>query len=165
MLNGAIWLGAVVFFTFAAGPAFFSSEMLGFLPRPYAGAAAQVVIKRYFTLHEVCGIVALLHLTAEWLYTGRPLQRFRLGLLLGLLGLSLLGGQVLRPKMAQLHLRIYARGIPIEQREQARKSFRLWHGISQVLNLVVLAGLLIYFWEVTTPVNAPRFFSLNKFKG
>jgi len=67
--------------------------------------------------------------------------------------------------MAQLHLTIYARATPLGQREQARKSFRLWHGMSQVLNLVILAGLLTYFLEVTTPVNAPRIFSLNKCKG
>ena len=57
MLNAAVWLGAVIFFTFVAAPAFFSQEMLSFLPRSYAGAAAQVVIKRLFTLHEVCGVI------------------------------------------------------------------------------------------------------------
>jgi hypothetical protein len=165
MLNAAVWLGAVIFFTFVAAPAFFSQEMLSFLPRSYAGAAAQVVIKRLFTLHEVCGVIALLHLTAEWLYTGRPLQRFTLGLLLGLLALVFCGNTIIRPKLEQLHLTMYAPGRTSEQREQARKSFGAWHGLSQVSNFIILSGLLIYFSQVAHPLNTPRFFSLNKFRG
>jgi hypothetical protein len=52
--NAAIWLGAAVFVTCLAGPAFFSAEMLAVFggQRYYAGAAAEVFISRYFFLHE-----------------------------------------------------------------------------------------------------------------
>ena len=93
--NAAMWFGASIFFTFSVGPAFFSDKMIGLLTRPYAGAAAQIVIERYFLFHELCGAVALVHLVAEWLYMGKPLQRLTLWLLLGILALGLVGGHIL----------------------------------------------------------------------
>jgi len=54
----AVWFGASSFFTFFVGPAFFSMKMLDMLgvanvqsSRAYVGAAAQIVINRYFVLH------------------------------------------------------------------------------------------------------------------
>src|SRR3989442_11060570 len=83
-----MWFGASIFFTFSVGPAFFSDKMIGLLTRPYAGAAAQIVIERYFFFHEMCGVIALAHLVAEWLYMGKPLQRLTLWLLLGIFALA-----------------------------------------------------------------------------
>ncbi len=73
--------------------------MIGLLTRPYAGAAAQILIERYFLFHELCGGVALAHLVAEWLYMGKPLQRLTLWLLLGIFALGLVGGHSLQPKL------------------------------------------------------------------
>ncbi|MBI2925047.1 MAG: DUF4149 domain-containing protein [Verrucomicrobia bacterium] len=162
-VNAAVWFGATVFFTFAAGPAFFSEAMLKLLGRPHAGAAAQIVLERYFLLHHWCGLIALAHLSAEWLYAGKPLSRFRLALLLTLFGLGLLGGYWLQPKMHKLHMDWYgARSTPA-MRERAQKSFGLWHGVAQGSNLLVLAGVLVYFWQVTHPEGLPRFKGQNKF--
>lgn len=164
LLNAALWLGAAVFFTVAAAPAFFSPEMTHLLGRAYSGAAAQIVVKRYFIFHSVCSAVAVSHLVLEWLYAGKPLPRWLLYLLLGILGAALLGGFVLTPKMKQLHYVMYARGVTPAQQAQARSTFGLLHGLSQVGNLAVLAGLLVYFWQVNNP-NAPmRFFSTTKFR-
>jgi hypothetical protein len=44
-----------------------------------------------------------------------------------------------------------------EQREEALKRFKFLHGASQILNLIVLGGVLIYLWRVTTPTSAYRF--------
>src|SRR6266699_4165311 len=114
-----MWFGASIFFTFSVGPAFFSDKMVGLLTRPYAGAAAQIVIERYFLFHELCGMVALVHLVAEWLYMGKPLQRLTLWLLLGISVLGLLAGYSLQPKLRKLHRTIYGSGSTPAQIEQA----------------------------------------------
>jgi uncharacterized membrane protein len=50
----AIWIGAVVFFSFVIAPAAFSA-----LPRETAGAFLATVFPRYYALGIACGIVAL----------------------------------------------------------------------------------------------------------
>src|SRR5437588_1056080 len=105
---------------FAAGQVFFSGEMRDvFDPNTfpyYSGAAAQVLIKRYFIVQSICAAIALLHLVAEWLYLGRPLKSFKLGLLLGLFAVALIGGVWLQPKLRTLHRSMYFAG-STEQRE------------------------------------------------
>ena len=157
MANAAVWFGASIFFTFSIGPAFFSEQMVGLLTRPYAGAAAQIIIARYFDLHLVCGIIALAHLVAEWLYMGKPLQRLTLWLLLGIFGLGLLGGYGLQPKLRGLHRTRYDPAATPERRAQAAQSFKLWHGTSMVLNLIILAGVTVYLWRATTPGSGYRY--------
>ena len=151
MVNAAIWLGAAVFVTLFAGPAFFSDEMLTALKyRFYAGEAAQIIISRYFILHYICGVLAVLHLVVEWLYLGRHLTRFTTGLLAFLVGLTLFGGVWMQPKMRQLHHTMYLGETQAEQ-DDATKTFRAWHGASQAANLFVTIGLLVYFWRLTHP--------------
>lgn len=162
--NAAVWFGSGIFFTLAVGPAFFSEGMINLfgagnpqVGRAYAGAAAQVVLERYFLFHQICGGIALVHLLSEWIYMGRPLKRLSLFLTCGLLILGFIGGYSLQPRLQALHRTLYAPSSTIEQREAARKSFQLLHGVSQMLNLVVLGGVLVYLWRVTTPGSAYRF--------
>jgi hypothetical protein len=155
--NAAVWFGATLFFMFVVGPAFFSEQMLALLGRPHAGAAAQVVLERYFLMHQVCGGLALIHLVAEWLYMARPLNRLTLWLLFGLLGLGLAGGYAIQPRLQNWHREMYGPASTPARREAAGKSFRSWHGMSQVLNLLVLGGVGLYLWRVVTPPNSYRF--------
>jgi hypothetical protein len=158
LANVAIWLGASVFFTLAAGPAFFSEEMLQLLGRPHAGAAAQLVLERYFIMHQVCAGVALLHLVGEGMYMGRAIHRWTLGMLLVLLVFSLVGGYVIQPQLRSLHLTMYRPGTAAEEQESAGRSFRILHGVSQVMNLVMVAGVFIYLVRLTkAPAEAPRY--------
>src|SRR5580765_3504068 len=90
IVNAAVWFGSIIFFTFAAGPAFFSDEMIHLLGRPHAGAAAQVIVHRYFLVQQWCAAIAIAHLIAEWLYTGRPFHRLILLLLMALFLIGLL---------------------------------------------------------------------------
>ena len=172
IMNAAIWLGAAVSFTFAAAPAFFSGEINALGLHPFwHGAMAQLVIARYFYLQYICGVIALAHLLAEWVYLGRALQRLTLGLLLGLLCLGFTGGLWLQPKLKKLHLIKYSMSeqykpitIPAADRVQAARSFGLWHGVSRVVDLVAMGGLVVYFWRVTHPTDNLRFVSSNKFR-
>lgn len=158
LANAAVWIGASIFFTVAVGPAFFSESMLRLLGRPHAGAAAQLVLERYFIMHQICAGVALLHLLGEGVYLGRTIHRWTLGLLLVLLSFSLVAGYVVQPQLQSLHLTMYRPGVPVEEQEAASRSFRLLHGVSQVMNLVVVGGVLIYLVRLTKPpAEAPRY--------
>ena len=165
VLNAAVWLGAAVFFTLAVGPAFFSKAAAAVpVPKFYAGAFAQIVLERYFYLQQVCGVIAVVHLVAEWFYLGRPIQRINVALLSGLLFLGFAGGLWLQPKLARLHLVKYgmteqyqAAPEPVPVRQAAARSFGRWHGVSMFCNLLALSGLTVYFWRVTHPSDHLRF--------
>ena len=173
IMNAAIWLGAAVFFTFAAAPAFFRGDIKSLGLHPFwPGAINQLVLARFFSLQYICGTLALAHLLAEWVYLGRALQRFTLGLLLGLLCVSFTGGLWLTPKLKKLHLTKYSMSaeykplaIPAAERLAADNSFKTWHGVSQIFNLLAMGGLVIYFWRVTHPTDNLRFVGAPKFRG
>jgi hypothetical protein len=168
ILNAGIWLGAAIFFSFGAGPALFSQEtqnLLGPKNYPYfSGAIAQIVIARYFRLQVICCFVALVHVLAEWLYCGKSPRRLRLSLLAGLVVVSLLGDYWLQPKLKDLHATKYSVSATLEKREAASQSFRAWHGISQSVNLLMLAGLITYLWRLANPPDEPRFLNTAKFR-
>lgn len=169
LINAAVWFGAAVFFTVGAGPAIFSQDMrrlLGENNYPYfSGAIAQIVIASFFKLQLACSIVALLHALAEWLYLGRSLRRFGLGLLVGLFVLGLVGTFWMQPKIKELHAARYAVNQPATVSAAKAKSLRLWHGAAQGANLVMLAGLAVYVWRVAHPVSTARFVSPTKLWG
>jgi len=52
-----------------------------------------------------------------------------------------------------------------EIREAANRSFRAWHGVSQVVNLLVVTGLAVYLWRAANPSDPTRFVSAFKFTG
>ena len=164
VLNAAVWFGGAVFFATTVAPAFFSEEMGRLLPLAYAGAAIQVVVARFFILQYWCGGIALVHLVAEWLYLGRPLQRFAFGLALGILALSLVGGVWIQPKIRTLHTIKYARGSTQEQRDAAGASLRTWHALSESLFALATLGMLIHLGRIASASNAPRFISATKFR-
>ncbi len=157
VINAALWFGGTVFFTFFSGPAFFSDSMVNLLGKAYAGAAAQIVIERYFTLHLVCGLLALAHLVAESLYLGRPILRRTLALVAAVFILTLVGKYGLQPTLQRLHLKMYHPTTPAELREPARKSFGLWHAASSSLNLVVLVGVSAYLLRAARSGDNSRF--------
>ncbi len=167
ILNAAVWFGTAIFFTFGAGPATFSPEMkslLGSNNFPYfSGAIAEILIARYFHLQIICGAVAVVHLLAEWLYLGKYPHKIQLGLLVALCSVVLIGGYWLQPKMKALHAVKYGLNTRPEVREAADRSFRAWHGISQVVNLLAVGGLAAYLWRAANPFDQTRFVSSVKF--
>lgn len=170
VVNAAVWLGGAVFFSFFAAPAFFSPEMATTLGLPdtqfhsFIGRVAQVVIGRYFRFHLICLVIAAMHLLAEWLYLGRPSRKLSFGLLAVFCAITLFGGAWLQPKLQKLNQVRYSNAAAAE-REDARKSFLLWHGISQALNLFMIGGLVVHVWRTTNPSDTPRFISSVKFRG
>lgn len=168
LMNAAVWFGGSVAFTFVLGPSVFSADMrqlLGPANQAYfTGAIAQVLVGRYFDLQMICALIALFHALAERIYCGRPLSRLWTGLLLGLFAASLLGGLALEPKIKRLHVLKYAVNRAPAERAAAGRSLALWHGVSQTVNLLALAGLAAYTWRVAQPANAARFIPAAKFQ-
>ena len=168
-MNAAVWFGAAIFFTFGIGAAPFSPEMkelLGPKNAPYfSGAIAQIFIARYFHLQLACGLVALLHLLAEWIYFGRTPQQASVGLLIILVMIGLVGGYWIQPRLKELHRTKYLVKTTQAQHDASEHSFRVWHGASQGLNLLMLAGLGLYLWRVANPCDSTRFLSATKFRG
>jgi len=160
VINAAVWLGAAVLFTFGTGPAVFSEDMrtlLGPANFPYfSGAVAQVLIVRFFRLQLICAVIALTQLFATWLYLGRPPGRFTGGLLAVVLALGLVMDFGFQPHIKKLHLTQHAPNLPVERREAAARSLRLWHRLAQGTHCCLLIGLTVYLWRVAHPADPSR---------
>ena len=167
ILNAAVWFGTAIFFSFGAGLAPFSQEMRNLLgPNnfPYfSGAIAQILIARYFFFQVGCACVAVLHLSAEWLYLGKYPQKLQFGLCIGLASAALIGGYWLQPRMKALHATKYGVNTQPAIRAAADRSFKAWHGVSQAVNLLMIGGLAVYLWRAANPSDPTRFVSATKF--
>jgi hypothetical protein len=168
LLNAAIWFGASFYFAIAVAPTASSQELQTLLTANnypfFGGAIAQIFLTRFLRLHLICAIIAFLHLTAEWIYLGRYPQRLRLGLLSILFFVGLLSAYWIQPSLRQWHLLKYGRTTSAADREQAARSFRIWHTVSESINLFLLAGVGVYFWGVSNPPDPARFVSTAKFR-
>ena len=167
ILNAAVWFGSAIFFTFGAGFVPFSQSMKDLLgPSNYpffSGAIAQLFVASYFRFQLGCAVVAALHLIAEWVYLGKYPQKFQVGLLIGLASVTLMGGFLLQPRLKTLHATKYGVNTRPNVREAASKSFKAWHGVAQVVNLLVVGGLGVYLWRAANPSDQARFVSAVKF--
>ena len=65
-LNAAIWLGGAVFFTFIAGPTFFSPELEAILPKPENGIAARFMIGKLTAFQIACASISVISLLIGW---------------------------------------------------------------------------------------------------
>jgi len=167
-MNAAVWLGTAIFFTFGAEPACFSADMQAALGASgdsyFPGAIAAVVASRYYHITLACGVVALLHLLAEWMYMGRPARRFSFVLVAGLFLLTLIGSNAIQPASTRLNRKHYTASQPAE-RDSAAKSFRLLHATTRVVNALVIGGLILYVWRVGSPSDTLRFVRPVQFRG
>lgn len=157
VLNAAIWLGATVFFTVGAGPAIFSDEMAAFTHASHRARIAEILIARLFVLQQVCGLIALALLLVEFVRAGRLIRRLPLAVVSGLFVVSLVSGFWLVPKMHSLQRVRYSAVSTPQQQAAAARTFNALHGLSQTMNLFVIAGLLFHLAQVTRlPQDTPR---------
>lgn len=163
VMNAAVWFGAAIFFNFLIAPLFSSPEALSVLSWKLSGWLAQGALERYFQLNLWCAGIGLLHLVAECVYLGRPLSRLHLFLLAGLLCLTLAGSYGLQPQLQKLHIARYHQRSSPQEIQQATRGYGAWNGVTQFLNYLALAGILVYFWQVSGLNSAAR--SGNKFRG
>jgi hypothetical protein len=169
MLNAAVWLGAAVFGSTALLVALNSRDTLALLGTQYfdqvSGALTQIIFARLFALQILCAILAWLHMIAEWMYLGRIPRRFWVGLLTLLFATSLLGSFWLCPKLIRLQRAQYASNLTPALQAAAQRSFNVWEGVFQAVNVLMIGGVAVYFWRVTHLQDEPRFVSPMKFRG
>jgi hypothetical protein len=169
MLNAAVWLGATVFCSTGLLAAMNSREAAALIGSQYfaqvSGALTQIVFTRLFYLQTLCALVAWLHLFGEWLYLGRIPRRFGIGWLSGLLTLALAGSLWLCPKLTHLQRAQYSPTISPASRAAGQHSFDVWDGVFQIVNIVMMGGVVVYFWRVTHPQDERRFVDPAKFRG
>ncbi len=165
LFNAAVWVGGSVFFSVLAAPVFFTPEIKSLTPPPANGLVAQAMLGRYFTLHILCGIVAVVHLLLEWLYSGGRFPKRAIAIVCVLLGLALIGGKFINPKLAVWHQQKYQFKLKIEGDppmientehkaevvQNAKWKFTVWHGVSQIVNLAMLILLTWRFWRLAQP--------------
>ncbi|MBI4658439.1 MAG: DUF4149 domain-containing protein [Verrucomicrobia bacterium] len=166
VINAAIWFGATFFLCIVLGPSFTSDQMLSILPPSHSGRALQIVLERDFVLQCWCGGIALVHLLVEWLYTGKPLRPWAAYLVLGLLGLALVRGFWLEPKVKRLHLDVYGMRSTPQQREHARVPLKVWGDVAGIMRVLLACGLLAHLLQVSSTESSSRFLlGAAKFKG
>ena len=143
VVNAAVWFGAGLFLTVVVGPNFFSPAVTDLVGRQNAGLIAQSVLAKYFVLQGVCTAVALA-LQLRSVTGGSALaRRSRWGLAVVLM-LVCVGGFWLQPKLVELNRQRYATTTSTEERAVLARQFGMWHGVSQVGNLLVLIGALAH---------------------
>jgi len=137
-------------------------DLIGPRNYPYFSIAIrQILVFRYFHLYLVCSLLALLHLTAEWLYLGKYPQRLWLSLVLSLCLVGLLQNYWIQPSLSAWHHARYSGG---PQSEGAARAFRAWSAASEVLNLLAACGLTFYLWRVAHPAETARVLNAAKFR-
>lgn len=169
LLNAAVWLGMASFgilgvLSVLSSPAVLA--MLGPNHFPYLSVAiSQALMARLFHWQIFFALMAWVHLVLEWLYLGRLPRRVWVIWLTLLFSLTLAGGLWLNPKLLQLNRTQHAVNVQPEVRAQAAKSFHWWEGVFQAVNVLLLGGITVYFWRLTTAEDAPRFVTPVKFRG
>ena len=167
LLNAAVWLGAMIFFTAVIGPGMFSPEVKQIVGRAewMPGAIAQILVERYMVLQQWCAAIALVHLIFDWLYTGKLFAKSSLIILVICLGMALGGTRLLAPQMKQLHIMKYSPQTTPAQKEHAARNFRILHGTSQVTNLLALCGILFYYWRLSVGPQGGRSGASVRYRG
>jgi hypothetical protein len=170
--TAAVWLGGTVLFVLAMDPLFGHAEVLRLLGPLHAGETGVLAAQRFYLFQVICASVGLIHALAEWLYSGRPLDKRLLFLLFALLILGSVGRLYIVPKIRALNVQAYlgpnrqiqVRVLTPEQR-RAEHSLAFWQGMSVVMNVVSLAGITLYFLQEASPPNGtPRLFPRTRLR-
>lgn len=172
LATAGVWLGGTVLFVFLVDPLFGRAEFVRLLGPLHAGEAGFVAAERFQMFQVLCASLAVVVTLADWLYSGRPLDKRIIVLLAVLLALASAGRLWLVPKCRQLNLHAYlgpGRQVlrqPITPAQhQAENSLAVWEGVGVVANVVSLVGTGLFFLQAASPSNAgPRLFPRNRLR-
>lgn len=172
LATAAVWLGGTVLFIFALDPLFSGSHLLRLLGPLHAGETGLLAFERFQLFQVVCASFALIHVLAQWLYSGRPIDRRVLILLVVLLGLASGARLGIAPRCRVLNAQAFLgpnrqilRQAQTPAQRQAERSLAIWQGIAVVLNILSLAGVTVYFLQEASPQNGgPRLFPRAKLR-
>jgi len=141
---------------------FFTSEVTAFVPKPTNGLVAQAMLGRYFMLHIICGAIASLQLLIEWLYSRGRFPKRAITIVCVLCGLALFGNKFINPRLTVWHQQkhqfqlksdggrtmIEKTKLEADVVQNAERKFTIWHGVSQIVNLVMVILLIWRFWHL-----------------
>lgn len=169
LLNAAVWLGGSVF-ALAVVPLTIGStsmhQLLGQRYYPYfSGAIGQLATNHFWTLHLVCGSIAVLHLAAVSLYFGKGMARLWSYMLAALMMLGILEKAWIQPRLERTHIASYAVNRPPIERQAAARLHSNWLIFNRFLDFAAMLSLSIYVWRVANPQDAARFVSTAKYRG
>jgi hypothetical protein len=170
--TAAVWLGGTVLFVLAMDPLFGRADVLRLLGPLHAGETGVLAMQRFYLFQVICASVGLIHALAEWLYSGRPLDKKLLVLLFALLALGSVGRLYLAPRIRSLNIQSYLgpeRQIQRQARTPAQRraehSLAIWQGMTVVMNVISLAGVTLYFLREAQPPNgSPRLFPRTRLR-
>ncbi len=172
LVVASIWLGGTVLFVVALDPLFGRAEVVRLLGPLYTGEIGLMALQRFHLFQVLCAGVALVHTLAEWLYSGRPLEKRLLALLIVLLVTASAGKLWLAPKCRALNIQAHLgpsqkvlREPATPMQRQASHSLAVWQGLGVVLNVISLAGVSLYFLHASQPSNGgPRLFPRSRLR-
>lgn len=146
LLALALWLGGMVFFSFAAAPSIFKT-----LDRQTAGIVVGDIFPKYFLM----GYISAAVLVGTLWYMGRGhLSAIRIPFAIALTAaaLTFVSGLVVGAKAREIKAQMYATQ-DNGQKEELRKAFGKIHAVSSVINLAIMLLLLAYLWHVPKVIN------------
>lgn len=164
LLNAAVWLGATALYALFIAGAFGSPEMTALLGPLHAGGASELVTGRFVLLVWICAAIAVLLVLAEWLYTGRPPERWAAWLLCGVLAVQAVDALALQPRAERLLRQAYLGPNRTVQRQawtpaqiSAANGLRWSRNASRTLQTLSAVALGLLVWHMAQGVNATRF--------
>jgi len=80
------------------------------------------------------------------------------------LKIKLLGNSWLNPELGRLNQAQHKLDATPTARAAAAKSFGVWQGVFQALNVFMLAAVTGLLWRTSNPSDAPRYVSSGKFR-
>ncbi|MDG1892153.1 MAG: hypothetical protein P8L18_12655 [Verrucomicrobiota bacterium] len=165
IVNAALWFGSALFYIGCVRAEFQSDAMLKLLPPPFAEAAMHLILSGYLSLLLICSVIAVLQLWAEQWYTGRPVFRIRISMLLFMVFLAALLKFGIFPAMKNQHLRAYQpSAIAADAKEGMRTYRRLKIGF-HCLHLFHIFGALSHVWYVSQSKSGYKLLGMHQFRG
>ena len=140
LLTLVLWIGGIVFFSFIASPSIFKV-----LPREQAGQVVGDIFPKYHLLGYVSCIIALACLFGLRQLGAQSIRTAMIFLVL-MGGIQVTMGTIIGPHVIEARdaVKTTAAG---PEKERLEKQFRGLHGVSMLLNLVLLIlGLILLYW-------------------
>lgn len=142
LLSIVVWLGMLLFFTFAAAPSIFKT-----LPKETAGEVVGSIFPKYWITGYIASILATASLI--WISSIRMAwPGWRLPVLIVMTVVSFYSGLIVGKRARAIKARIKEGS---DDKEALRRDFRKVHAVSAILNIVVIIlGLgFIYLTSAT----------------
>lgn len=136
-----LWIGGIVFFSFIASPSVFK-----ILPREQAGQVVGEIFPKYHLLGYISCLVALTCLMGLRQLASVKAVGTAMLLLVLMGGIQGTMGIVIGPKVIEARDAVKS-AAPGPEKDRLEKQFRGLHGLSMILNLVLLLlGLILLYW-------------------